>query len=133
MIEANDMVPLLVGASPGFTEEWARFLDEWADEPTVPYYLVLGGFARHMCGLMAAGDEPTLLRIFAVIERLHIEGSVYVKKAAAVGLLESLQNTNIHLSSTSPKQFERFLPPESARGWHKVRAFWEEGKIITND
>ena len=133
MIDAKDMIPLLVEASPGFAEEWAEFLAEWAEEPSLPHYLVLGDFARHMCGLMAAGDEQTLKRIFAVIERLHLEGSPYVKEAATVGLLEDLQNTNLHLPSTSPEQFERYLLPESARWWEKVRTFWEEGKIITND
>lgn len=133
MIDAKDMIPLLVEASPGFAEEWAEFLAEWADEPSLPYYIALGDFARHMCGLMAAGDEKALKRIFVVIERLHIEGSAYVKEAAMVGLLEDLQNTNIHLPSTSPEKIERFLHPDSARWWEKVRAFWEEGKIITSD
>ncbi|MFO7606120.1 MAG: hypothetical protein R6W72_07470 [Desulfurivibrionaceae bacterium] len=133
MIEAQDMIPLLVEVSPAFTEEWAEFQAEWVDEPNLPHYVVLGGFARHMCSLLAAGDEQTLKRIFAVIERLNIEGSGYVKEAATVGLLEDLQNTNLHRPDTTPEQFERFLLPESKRWWEKVRAFWAEGKIITND
>ncbi|CAG0935429.1 hypothetical protein TFLX_04269 [Thermoflexales bacterium] len=133
MIDIPDIVPLLIEASPGFAEKWAEFQAEWADEPPLPYYLVLADFARHMCGLLSAGDEQTLKRIFAVIERLLIKGSAYVKEAATIGLLEDLQNTNLHLPDTTPEQFERFLLPESARWWKKVRAFWEEGKIITND
>lgn len=82
---------------------------------------------------MASGDEQSIKRVFAVIERLHIEGSPYVKEAATIGLLEGRQNANLHLSGTSPEQFECYLRPESARWWEKVSAFWEEGKIITKD
>lgn len=129
MIDAENMIPLLVEASPSFAGTWTEFLVKWNGEPSLPYYLVLGDFARHMCGLMAAGDEQTLKRVFAAIERLHIEGSPYVKEATTIGLLEDLQNSNMHL----PKKFEYYLHPESARWWGKVREFWEEGKVIAND
>lgn len=133
MIDEKDMIPLLVEASPSFADSWTTFLAEREDEPSLPYYTALGEFARHMCGLVEAGDELALKRIFDVIERLHIEGSPYVKEAATVGLLEDLQNTNLHLQSTSPGQFERYLLPESAKWWWKVRAFWKEGRTITPD
>ncbi len=133
MIGALQMMPLLVEASPGFAECWREFQAEWADETSSPHYLVLSGFARHMCSLLSSGDEEALRRIFAVIERLHIEGDQYVKEAATIGLLEDLQNTNLHLQSTSPDQFEKFLLPISAKWWKKVEDFWEKGKIITDD
>jgi len=132
-IEAPEMVPLLVEASPGFAETWNQFQVEWAGEQLPPYYSALADFVRHMSHLMASGDEATLLRIFSVIERLHIEGTRYVREAATVGLLEDLQNMNLHDAGTSPKQFERFLLPVSARYWRKVEAFWAEGKLITDD
>jgi hypothetical protein len=132
MIEASEILPLLVEASPSFAEEWSEFQVEWAGEPSLPHYIILGAFARHMCDLLFEGNDYALTKIFAVIERLHNEGSTYVKDASTVGLLEDLQNTNIHRPATSPEQFERFLLPETERYWKKVIAFWKEGKIITN-
>lgn len=133
MIEASEMIPLLVEASPGFSAEWIEFQAEWVDEPSLPHYIVLCDFARHMCRLLSEGHDLTLARVFEVVERLHNEGSVYVKEAATIGLLEDLQNTNLHLPTTKPEQFERFLLPETKRYWRKVEAFWKEGKIITNE
>jgi hypothetical protein len=127
------MVPLLVEASPTFAETWNQFQVEWAGEQSLPYYLALADFVRHMSHLLASGDEETLRRIFSVIERLHVEGSQSVREAATVGLLEDLQNANLHDAGTSPEQFERFLLPVSARYWRKVEAFWAEGKLITDD
>ena len=133
MIEASQMIPLLIDASPSFAKVWEDLQKEWAGEPDLPDYVVLGDFARHMCSLLSEGDEETLMRIFVVIERLHTEGNRYVREAATVGLLEDLQNTNLHIKNTSPEQFKRFLLPESCRFWAKLYAFWNEGKIITDD
>ena len=133
MIDSSEMIPLLVEASPSFSQEWTEFQAEWADEPSLPHYIALGAFARHMCALLSEGQNQTLIKIFEVVERLHNEGSAYVKEAATVGLLEDLQNTNLHLPTTKPEQFERFLLPETARYWQKVMAFWKEGRLITNE
>jgi hypothetical protein len=81
---------------------------------------------------LAAGDFRTLHRTFAVVERWHLEGDQYVREAAAVGLLEDLQNTALHVS-TSPKDFEPFLLPTSQRFWRNVEHFWEKGETITDD
>jgi hypothetical protein len=133
MIDASEMIPLLVEASPDFSEEWAEFRAEWADEPSLPHYIALGAFARHMCDLLIKGQDKTLIKVFEVVERLRNEGSAYVREAVTVGLLEDLQNANLHHPKTEPEQFERFLLPETARYWQKVTAFWNEGKIITNE
>jgi hypothetical protein len=132
-IEMPAMVPLLVEASPSFAETWRQFQVEWACEHTLPFHLALADFVRHMSHLLASGDEATLHRIFSVIERFHVEGASKVREAATVGLLEDLQNANLHDAGTSPEQFERFLLPVSARYWRKVEAFWAEGKLITDD
>jgi len=133
VIEAPEMIPLLVEASPAFAQTWREFQAEWSDEPSPPYYLALADFVRHMSSLLASGEVETLQRVFSVIEKLHLEGSHYVKEAATVGLLEDLQNTNLHSGGTSPQQFERFLLPVSKRYWSKVGEFWAAGKIISND
>ena len=132
MITRELLIPLLVEASPTFAPTWRAFRDKWADRPPLPHYVILGDFARHMAALLAASDETTLKRIFAVIERLEVDGDDYVREASTVGLLEDLQNANLH-ESTKPEQFERFLLPKTARSWKKVQAFWDRGEIITDD
>jgi hypothetical protein len=132
VITIHEMLPLLVAASPGFEPAWRDFQDEWKGDEPLPRYLVLADYVRHMSALMVAGDESTLRRIFAAIERLHVEGDHAVREAATVGILEDLQNTNLH-NGTTPQQFEALLLPESARFWKKVKDFWERGEIITDD
>jgi hypothetical protein len=69
--------------------------------------------------------------INAVVARSSgVEGDAYVREAATIGLLESLQDANLH-TSTSPKQLEPFLMPESLPSWRKVEQFWANGTFIT--
>ena len=133
MIEASDMVPLLVEASPQFRSAWLEFQAEWSEDPSPPHYELLADFVRHLSSVLASGDEETLKRVFAVVERLHVEGTPYVRQAATVGILEDLQNVHLHESGTTPEQFERFLLPVSAKYWRKVQDFWATGQIITDD
>lgn len=133
MIEASEMLPLLVEASPSFSKEWAVFQLEWANELSFPYYIALGAFACHMCSLLFEGQDQALAKVFAVIERLHNEGNTYVKEAVTVGLLEDLQNMMLNHPTMKLEQFERFLLPETMRYWNKVIEFWNQGEIITNE
>jgi hypothetical protein len=66
------------------------------------------------------------------VEQWHVSGDTYVKEAATVGLLEDLQNTNLH-EGTDPDAFRKFLGPESERWWSKVVRFWSEGRLLTDD
>ena len=68
--------------------------------------------------------------VFGVLERLIIEGDSYVREAAIVGLIEDLQNTNLH-SGTTPEQYLPFLLPKTNHWWKKVEAFWAEGRLLT--
>jgi hypothetical protein len=52
-----------------------------------------------------------------------------VREAATIGLLKNLQNENIH-DSTSPREIEPFLLPESLKWWRKVEAFWANGTLV---
>jgi hypothetical protein len=129
--ELTMMVPLLE-ACPSFAPQWTEFLEEWSTSDDKPLYIVLGTLACHCVAMLAAGDVAGLSRVFAVVERWHLEGDSFVKQAATIGFLETLQNTNIH-ESTTPEQFEPFLLPESSRWWRKVERFWEYGELITDD
>ena len=126
------MIPLLVEASPGFDPMWREFQSEWTSDQERPYYLALGNFARHMSSLMCAAEDATLHRIFDTVECLLVEGDDYVKQAAAIGLLEDLQNTNLHKGST-PEQFVSYLRPQSLRWWKKIDEFWTRGVPIVDD
>src|SRR5262245_24425106 len=100
------MVPILE-ACPSFRPAWEEFVEEWRSEPERPVYLALGSLARHLIAAMSAKDVSTLSRTFAVVERWLLEGDKYVREAATVGLLEDLQNSNLH-ETTSPNDFEPY-------------------------
>jgi hypothetical protein len=127
------MMGVLVGACPSFAPHWQSFLEESQNEPgELPDYLALSDFARHLIRMLERGDTETFPAIFSAVERLHVEGEHYVKEAATVGLLEDLQNLNLH-SATEPEQFRKYLGPESQRWWDKLYRFWEHGELLTDE
>jgi hypothetical protein len=132
LIRRAQMGPMLVEACPSLEPEWKRFLTEWAKEPDLPMYVALSDLAMHLSGLLTDGKDEVLQRVFDLVERFILEGDTYVKEAAIVGLIEDLQNTNLH-KGTTPDQFLRFLLPQSRRWWTKVEMFWREGRILTDD
>lgn len=80
-------------------------MQEWQDEgDDLPLYLALADFARHLIGMLEQGETDTFSRIFDVVERLIVERDSYVSEAAVSGLIEDLQNANLH-SKTQPEQF----------------------------
>jgi hypothetical protein len=132
MIQKADISCLLLEACPSFAPTWQEFVEQWKAEPEPPLYLALADFSRHVISLLARNDIGRFPAIFSVIERMHIEGDSYVKEAAAVGLLESLQNTNLH-ESTEPDQFRCYLGEASEKWWDKLYDFWENGKLLSDD
>jgi len=132
MIGKSEMMQPLLQACPSFQSEWDAFLDDWSEETEKPLYLALDQLARHLISMLLANDVSSLTRVFEVVERWHVEGDEFVREAATVGLLEDLQNTNLH-TSTCPADFERFLLPESLKWWAKVDRFWSTGQIIADD
>lgn len=134
MIAKEEMMAVLLDACPSFTPQWQAFQDEWkneADDP--PLYLALAVLARHLIGMMERGDTHSLPAVFATVERLHVEGEHFVREAATVGLLEGLQNLNLHPNGTDPEQFRSYLGPVSERWWDKLYRFWRNGELLTDD
>jgi hypothetical protein len=86
-------------------------------------YVDLGVFARHVVELYQHGRIEDLRPAFATIERLHREGDAYVREAATIGLLESIQN--IAPGRFTPEAFEPLLGSETAKWWHELNAFWD--------
>lgn len=122
----------LLEADPSFGPAWRLFLAEWGGERDLPQYLALSELARHIIALVAAQDTDRLESIFDVVERWHLEGEPYVREAATIGLLETLQNTAFH-ETTSPEQIVPWLRPTSLRFWNELNLFWSEGRPISND
>jgi hypothetical protein len=128
VIGKDAMMAALLDACPSFESQWQVFLDERrAEANDLPFYLALADFARHLIGMLERGEMAGFPVIFAAVDRLLLEGDSYVQDAAAVGLLEALQNRNPH-SLTEPEQFGPFLGVEAAACWDKLYAFWGDRK-----
>lgn len=95
-------------------------------------YLALSEYARHLIAMLERGETTLFPQIFWAIELLHLEGDQYVREAATVGLLEDMQNLNLH-SKTTPEDFRKYLGPESERWWDKLIRLWEHGELLTDD
>jgi hypothetical protein len=126
MLAKDDMMPVLLDACPSFATPWQEFLAEWRGDDHLPLYTALGDLARHLIGLVERGETNELPAVFRVVERWHLEGDEYVREAATVGLLEDLQNLNLHENGTNPAQFRALLGPESLRCWDELAASWEK-------
>lgn len=130
MITKAEMMDVLLEACPSFTPRWNAFLDEWQDEKNdLPLYLALSKFVRHLIEMEQRGETQGFEAIFQAIERLLLEGDRYVLEAAVIGLLEDLQNPNLH-SQTRPEQFYPYLGRDSKRWWDKLQRFWEAGELL---
>jgi hypothetical protein len=133
VITKENMIPLLLEASPGFKSVWEEFVKTQNSEPeNLPYYICLGDFARYLIEKLDKKDTHDFEAVFQVIEQLHIEGDSYVKNAATVGLLEGIQNIMLN-TDKNPDLFRPFLLPETTRWWNKLNDFWEKGKILSDD
>lgn len=132
MIDVSEMMQRIIDTCPKFARTYESFVAEWQDEPETPYYLLLADFSRYLINLLEGGKRKELSAAFRLIELLHTDGDKYVREAATIGILENLQNTNLH-STTTPNQFIEFLLPTSVKYWQKVEEFWINGTIITDD
>ena len=133
MISRDEMFRPLLQADPTFQATWDAFLAKWQDEPDpAPLYLALGDLARHLVRRLETGDTAVFDAVFDVVERWHTEGDASVREAATVGLLEDLQNLNLH-RTTRPEAFLPWLRPESRRWWDKVDAFWRHGTLLQDN
>ena len=126
------MMAVIIEACPSFEPEWNRFCEEWQDDENPPRYVSLGDFARHLTALIKSGRTESFPDVFEAIERLHLDGDQYVREAAAVGILEGLQNNMIN-SKSDPEQFRPFLCPESEYWWDKLYEFWNDGKLLIDE
>jgi hypothetical protein len=127
VIEGDEVMPLLLGAVPSFSGQWAEIEDDsmFFDEATGTrlHYIDVAWFAPHVVGLQRSGATEELIRLFEVIEQLHTDGDEYVQELATIGYLEGIQTACSHTSDVRQEEFEPYLGPESRRWWRGLNAF----------
>jgi hypothetical protein len=131
-ITRSEILPLLVQACPAYEPEWRRFITDYVDDVEPFLYVAIPQFTRCLSRVLAAGDVETLRRVFALLERLIVEGDPEVQEAAVVGIIRNLQNSNLH-EQTAPDDYLPYLMPESQRWWGKVKTFWINGRLLIED
>ena len=104
MITKEQVMPLFLSACPSFAPDWENYRASYPDEGLL--YVDMGELAHHMVDLIKSNQTSEFQVVFDVIERLHIEGDDYVKEAATIGVLESLQN----VASNNGVDPEAFVP-----------------------
>jgi hypothetical protein len=129
MITRDEVFGLILGADPSFEPAWREFEAEAKDESEKPYYWAFNSLARHLIACLQGGHTDRFGSVFDIVERLLEDGEKYVRDAVVVGLLEDLQNLNLH-DRTRPDQLEPWLGPLAAQAWADVEAFWSTGTII---
>lgn len=123
MISQEEMFDVLLDVDPTFQPIWDAFEDKWRDQPELPLYLALGDLARHVVGKLEGDKTSDLRQIFAVIEQWLADGDELVRDAVTIGLLEDVQNPNLH-KTTTPNQLKQWLGPLGATQWAEAERFW---------
>jgi hypothetical protein len=121
MITKEQVMPLLLNACPSFSKRWEEHRAFYEDEELL--YVDLGEFAHHLVELLKANHTEEFPTVFEIIERLHLEGDHYVKEAATIGMLESIQNVAGN-SGVEPDEFVEYLKPQSVKWWRQLNDFW---------
>jgi hypothetical protein len=78
MIDREQMMAMLLGASPSFQAAWDEHVQENGRDL---YYLALGEFARHLLRLYKTGRTEDFPVVAEVIERLHADGTQSTREA----------------------------------------------------
>jgi len=121
MIQDQDVIPLLLNASPSFKDKLEQHYKDWGEITSL--YLVAGDFARHIIDLHKGNHAGELSGIFDFFEKLHTDGDEHVRKIATIGFLEALQNNALG-QGIDLKIFETYLKPETKVWWDKLNDFW---------
>lgn len=120
MIKQDQVMQILVEACPSFAAEWHLHVQEHGNDLL---YAAAGAFADHLLALYRRGDLASLSAVAQAIERLHVEGSPWVKELATIGILEGVQNVWRN-NQADPEYFAALLLPESQRWWRGLKNFW---------
>jgi hypothetical protein len=120
MIDQSEAMQVLLDACPSFEDQWKRHVEAFGHDVLYP---AAGELAAHLLERFQAGATEAFNSVGTAIERLHTEGTPWVREFATIGVLEGIQNVWSH-STTSPDAFFPFLGPESQRRWRGLNRFW---------
>jgi hypothetical protein len=127
MITEAESLRLILEVAPGFEPHWRDHRASWADE-TLPYGLDVAAFARYVIDRIQCGGLGKVAEIFALAERLLLEGEETVRDAIATEFLENLMNRVP--DDLSPTSFVPHLGPASrayCRAWDEFTGHKTEG------
>jgi hypothetical protein len=128
-IQKQEVMDLLLKACPSYKSRWEDYMKDAGydvgEEQLL--YIDFSDFSNHLIELLLENKVDEFPLVFDVVELLHIYGDVLVKQAVTVGLLEDLY-WDEKSNSVIP-----FLKPESLRWWNKLKDFWTNGKLLSDD
>ena len=120
MIEQQQAMELILEACPSFAAAWEEHLCEHGNDAL---YVAAGSLASHLLSLNRTGNVESFPAVANAIERLHAEGSPWVKEFATIGILEGIQNVWSNCGA-EPEHFCQYLGSESRRWWQSLNDFW---------
>ena len=122
MIDASQMIPLLLHACPSISDKWQEHLEYW-DGAEAGLYNDVAVFAHHIVELYKQGKTDEFPAIFNQIEQFILNGTEEIKSYAIIGFLEDVQNIASH-ESFGYDVFVDWLPPASKQAWDELIAYW---------
>lgn len=140
MITRHNMFEPLVEAVPSFRHQRDAFVAYWTSPENVdgypvgdlPNYLLLAELATYFVDQLQIGETQEVVAGLGVCEQWLIKGDDYVREAATVGLLESLQN-RVEVQQLPEERITTLLGREGLRWWEKLKDFWSSGKLLVDD
>jgi hypothetical protein len=128
MIREEDCMPLILEQVPGFSDGWQAHRDCW-DGEEAGLSSDMTAFAYYVVEVLQGKRQEDLDLVFALIERLMVEGNDSVKDAAATCFIEVLQN-NASAGAIDSRDFVPYLGSESrayAKAWDDFTGVKTEG------
>jgi hypothetical protein len=106
--------------------ELAAMLSEHDADPVASglEYLEMAAIARFLAERLRAGDSDQFEAFFEAVERCMLQGSHEAVTLVTVGLLESLQNSNV--TRLDANVWRPHLRPRTSDAWEGLNAFWRD-------
>ena len=93
MVPETQLIPLLVACIPDYRDRLAQSVEKWLnDDGSVSIYSQLSELVDLVVERFNVGNYDGSDELFALVERVLVEGSDTVRDAVATGFLEGLQN-----------------------------------------
>jgi hypothetical protein len=115
MLRKGDVFPLLLDACPSFRPEWDDERSYWGAEIASGHVGIIG-FPAHIIDLFLASRTECFPAVFALVERMIVDGDGGVQDLATAGLLEDLQNMAVN-EGIDVDSFVPWLAPQAGRFW----------------